>query len=410
MKLGFLIEAMREQIVSVRYQGRSVPLALFHLPPSRVLLESAIQGISLHSKRTKQGYLFFCLCGTLFKGRDFIAEAWKNGATAVVMDEPLTHKVPRNVTIISVKDSSACLVSAVNAFYGSPVEKVNLTAITGTNGKTTITFLLENILAAHNTPAGIIGTVNYRFGKKLFQAPNTTPDIVTTFDFLNQMVHAKIHFLFMEVSSHALAQNRIRGLRFNQAIFTNLSQDHFDYHLTMRRYFDAKSLLFTQHLKENATAIINSDDDYGARLATIIKKDKRIRLMTYGIKRKATVGATKLRFHANGSSAIIRSPRHSFPLSTNLLGLFNMYNILASVGTCLALDIPIPDIVSGLKNVIIPGRLERIPCDRGIRIFVDYAHTEDALRNVLLTLRSLREKGRVIVVFGCGGDRDRPDP
>lgn len=406
MKLGSLIEAMREQLLSVRYHGTSAAIASLNRSFARALFETEIKGISLHSQRTKPGYLFFCLSGTLSKGSDFIDEARNNGATAVVVDAPLAHTVSSAITVISAKDSNACLALALNSFYGFPVDKLNLTAVTGTNGKTTVTFLLENILAAHHTPSGVIGTINYRFGKKLFQAPNTTPDIVTTFDFLGQMVREKINLLFMEVSSHALAQHRIRGLRFNQALFTNLSQDHLDYHATMHHYAEAKSLLFTQYLKAGATAIINSDDEYGAQLIRIIKKDKKIKLTTYGVRKNAAVRATNMLFRANGSSATIHTPRHRFRLRTNLLGVFNMYNILASVGTCLALDIPLRAITSGLENVTVPGRLERVPCARGLRIFIDYAHTEDALRNVLGTLRSLKGKARVITVFGCGGDRD----
>ncbi len=210
MKLGFLIEALRDQIISVRYAGRQISGATLHQLSCRAPFDSSIRGISLHSKRTKKDYVFFCLSGTLFEGRDFITEAWKNGATAVVIDKRLTHKIPKNVTIIRVKDCSVSLGFAANAFHGFPLEKINLTAITGTNGKTTVAFLLENILGACNMPSGVIGTVHYRFGKRLFRAHNTTPDIVKTFEFLNQMVRAKSRFLFMEVSSNALAQHRIR--------------------------------------------------------------------------------------------------------------------------------------------------------------------------------------------------------
>ena len=279
MKLDYLIKEIRRQVLTISSAdiGQSNSLNI------------DVKGLSLNSKEVKKGYLFFCLSGSRYNGKDFINEASQNGAVAVVIDENIKERVNKKITVIRVKDIIGCLGSVANKFYNNHSDNLNMTAVTGTNGKTTITFILENILSNHNKSVGVIGTINYRFNNNVFTAKNTTPDILTIHNFINKMLENNIKYLLMEVSSHALAQRRIEGLKFNQAIFTNLSQDHFDYHKTKKRYFMAKSLLFRNYLKEGGVAIINIDDLYGRRLINSIKKNKKNRILTYGIKRNTDI-------------------------------------------------------------------------------------------------------------------------
>ncbi|MDD5617849.1 MAG: UDP-N-acetylmuramoyl-L-alanyl-D-glutamate--2,6-diaminopimelate ligase [Candidatus Omnitrophica bacterium] len=392
MNLRHLINNVENQIVS-----------LDNLP--RNFLNTDIKGLSLNSKGVKKDYLFFCLPGTRYKGTDFINEAYLNGAKAVILQDAVKLKIP--VAVIKVKDIIKSMGSITSEFYGYPSEKINMTAVTGTNGKTTITFAMENIWKAFGKKSGVIGTVNYRFGENKFSALNTTPDIITINNLLKRMSGNKVKFMMMEVSSHALAQRRIEGLKFNQAIFTNLTQDHLDYHLTKRNYFLAKSVLFTDYLKNNGTAVINIDDDYGIKLTSLIKKNKN-RIVTYGIKRKADISAKDIYFDSCGSRFSVAGLKHKFSVKTNLIGIFNVYNALASIANSLVLGIPDKYIIKGLGNIYVPGRLEKVYCkQRDISIFVDYAHTEDGLKNVLLSLSKLKDKAKLIVVFGCGGDRDK---
>ncbi|MFC1646489.1 UDP-N-acetylmuramoyl-L-alanyl-D-glutamate--2,6-diaminopimelate ligase [Candidatus Omnitrophota bacterium] len=394
MKLNSLIAHIKDQVVSV--------------DASRIFpIDSDIKGLSLNSKLVKKGYLLFCLSGFRHKGSDFITEAYLNGARAVMVDEEIKSRIPKNLVIIRVENVIRCLGLIAGKFYGYPLDKLNSIAITGTNGKTSTTFIIEKILKIYKKQVGVMGTINYRFGRKKLIAKNTTPDILTTYNTINKMVSNNIKYVLMEVSSHALAQRRVEGLRFNQAIFTNLSQDHFDYHRTKESYFAAKSKLFTNYLKKDGIAIINNDDDYGVRLKNLLRKRKKIKILTYGIKKKADIKASDILLEGNGSSFTVQSKRHKFRVDSNLIGLFNIYNSLAAVSSCLALGIPRKFIVSGLKSVYVPGRLELIRSNHNIKIFVDYAHTEDALKNILVSLRELKDSGRLIVVFGCGGNRDK---
>lgn len=394
MKLNCLLSDIKSQILSV---SSSKELAS----------EVNIEGLSLNSKMVKKGFLFFCVSGVHYKGIDFIKESYLNGARLVMADVKVNTALPKDLIIIRVKDILKCLGSIADKFYGHPLERLNLTAVTGTNGKTTVTFIMENILKAFKKNVGVIGTVNYRFAGNVLIARNTTPDILTTYSLMNEMLENKIKYLVMEASSHALAQRRIEGLKFDQAIFTNLSQDHFDYHKTKRNYFTAKSILFRRYLKERGVAIINIDDDYGSRLVYLLKKNKNKRVLTYGINKKADITADNIIFKPNGCCFRLKGLKCKFRLDTNLSGLFNIYNALAGITACLEINVPQKYIAEGMKEIYLPGRLEKVASDNNISIFVDYAHTEEALRNVLLSLKKLKGASRLIVVFGCGGDRDR---
>jgi UDP-N-acetylmuramoyl-L-alanyl-D-glutamate--2,6-diaminopimelate ligase len=404
MKIRNIVNNIKKQIISISCpQGVFVKSYLSKMPAKT--LSMPINGLAINSKLVKEGYLFFALSGTRYKGVDFIIEAYSNGANAVILENNVKVSVP--IVAIKVKDVISCLGDIANEFYGHPSNTLNMTAITGTNGKTTITFAIENILRTFKKDAGIIGTVNYRFGSNIFPAFNTTPDIITINSLLRQMIDEEIKFLIMEVSSHALAQRRIEGLKFNQAVFTNLTQDHFDYHKTKQKYFLAKSILFSDYIKKGGAAIINIDDIYGRKLINIAKKN-RARIITYGIRNKADVSAKNICFNRDGCQFTVEGLRQEFILDTNLIGVFNVYNTLASVATSLELNIPKECIVKGLRNVYVPGRLEKVVCKEGdVSIFIDYAHTEDGLRNVLMSLKKIKGNGRLLVVFGCGGDRDK---
>lgn len=393
MKLNYLLSDINNQVLSISCSKSH-------------LLVTDIKGLSLNSKEVKNGYLFFCLSGTHHKGSDFIKEANLNGAKAIISEEKLTN-LPKDLIFIQVRDVVECLGTIANKFYNDPSDKLDMTAITGTNGKTTITYILENILKNSKKSAGVIGTVNYRFSGNVINAKNTTPDILTIHNLIDKMLRDKIKYLVMEVSSHALDQRRIEGLKFNQAIFTNLTQDHLDYHKTKLNYFKAKSKLFFNYLKKDRMSIINADDIYGRKLLGLIKETKKYKILTYGIKNKADVSANNISFRYNGSQFSVKTPKYKFNLETNLIGLFNIYNALASISASLAMNIPKKHIIEGLKEVYVPGRAERVCFNHNINIFVDYAHTEDALRNILLSLKKLKGRGRLIVVFGCGGDRDK---
>ena len=402
-----LVDMFDGNVFAIRYKGDTVYARDLSQARYQELCKQRIRGIALHSGRVKSGYVFFALNGTLRLGGSFIKEALRNGAHVLVIEKTNIGALPRNAAVIIVRDCRIALGLAVNAFFNFPQKKINTTAITGTNGKTTITYLLENIFAAWHKDAGVIGTINYRYGNKVFPAPNTTPDIVTTFEFIDKMVKKDVGFLFMEVSSHALKQKRVEGLRFDQAVFTNLGREHFDYHKTLSQYFNAKSMLFNEYLRPQGRAIINSDDVYGARLAQRLKRTNGIDILTYGIKNNADVAACDISYGYDGISMMVRYARQLFHIKTNLMGECNVYNILASIAVCLRLRVPQASIMQGLTHVVVPGRLERVPGNKAVRIFVDYAHTADALKHVLKTMRLLKKEGRLILVFGCGGDRDK---
>jgi len=368
------------------------------------LSKDIIKGLAINSKLLKDGYAFFCLKGAQFNGYRFIPEACRRGARLIITEQKINFNIPQEVTVIVVKDVARCLAIISNKFYDNPSQKLDMTAITGTNGKTTIAYILENILKSSKNKVGVIGTINYRFNDYRATPLNTTPDILTVQNFLHSMCRQKVRHCIMEVSSHALVQRRIEGIKFDRAIFTNLTQDHLDYHRTKENYFDAKLELFKKYLKNDGVAIINTDDEYGRRIKRLIKNHK---VITYAIESKADVMVEAIRLSLEGSSFLVKCFKQETIVDTNLIGMHNIYNILASIAACSTLKIPLRKILLGVRNVSIPGRLERIHSNRKLNIFVDYAHTEDALRNVLSSLKMLQPKGRIITVFGCGGDRDK---
>jgi UDP-N-acetylmuramoyl-L-alanyl-D-glutamate--2,6-diaminopimelate ligase len=310
--------------------------------------------------------------------------------------------------VVFVKDPLAALAGFSANFYGHPDKSLHMIGVTGTNGKTTITYLLESIFETHNLATGVMGTINYRFGKKAYPAPNTTPQSSDIYQFFAEMLKGHGRVAVMEVSSHALALGRVAGIEFDTAIFTNLTRDHLDFHKTMEEYFEAKAKLFLGLVHGEKSfpkfAIINIDDPWGAKLAAMSQPGT---VVTYGLSEKAAIRAVNIRNTSRSTEFILSTPAGHQKVHLSQIGLHNVYNALAAAGAALASGISLEGVVSGLENApCVPGRLEKIEAGQNFAVVVDYAHTDDALKNVLTALKELKPQ-RLITVFGCGGDRDR---
>lgn len=366
-----------------------------------------ITGVSIDSNKVKEGYLFVALKGEKADGHRYIESAFRNGAKAfLVEDQP--EKIYPGVSVIEVGDSRESLARVSANFYGHPTKELCLAGVTGTNGKTTITYLLESIWKAEQKRPGVIGTIEYRFGDKKIEAPMTTPESLDLMRIFREMRDSGADSAAMEVSSHAIDRKRVLECHFDAAVFTNLTQDHLDYHGTIENYFNAKKRLFTELLrrsdKKNKFSVINMDDPYGREIAKVAPET----VITYSVRDKsASVFAERLRVSEDGISALVNSPYGSLEIESQLFGEHNLSNILGAVSAALSLGSSAGSVERAVSSFsAVPGRLERVENPLGFRILVDYAHTPDALRNVLLAVRPLT-KGNLILVFGCGGDRDR---
>src|SRR5881398_1655523 len=369
-------------------------------------VDRPVENISHDSRRVQRNTLFVALRGEKTDGHQFIAQAINKGASVIVAERD--EKDPR-VTCLVVEDTRAALADFSATFYGHPARKLKLAAVTGTNGKTTTTFLIKHICESDGLRCGLIGTVRYEIGERLLPAIRTTPESLDLQELLAQIANAGCKAAAMEVSSHALAQNRTRGLEWKVAVFTNLTQDHLDFHGTMENYFDAKLKLFTgladQKSKRKPVAIVNIDDRYGQQL--LDKIDKRVAVVSYGMGTRADFRASNYRGEFSGTSYQLDANGKSYLVRLPLIGRFNVTNSLAALAAAEVLGINLRSAVLSLgKAPQVPGRVELVPAKRQFQVFVDYAHTPDALANVLKTLRDLSPR-RLIVVFGCGGDRDR---
>jgi UDP-N-acetylmuramoyl-L-alanyl-D-glutamate--2,6-diaminopimelate ligase len=367
-------------------------------------LTGDIKHISHNSKTIGSDGLFVALKGSRANGHDYIPEAIASGATALIIEEDTP--VDKDVSIIKVPDARVALATVADCFYQHPSRKLTVIGITGTNGKTTISYLLESILKASGYHPGVIGTIDYRYGQQHQAAPNTTPNALDLQMIMRKMLDAKTSHLILEVSSHALEQHRVEAINFDIAVFSNLSPEHLDYHGTMEQYGKAKELLFTHYInqssKERTYAVINYDDPLGRTLCT----RTNAQLFRYGSKEGIELSLKDTTLTSDGLSFLVNTPQGEVEFKASLIGRFNIANILAAVGTAMAHDIPLESIRKGITQVhSIPGRLERIPNEIGLTILVDYAHTSDALEHVLATLKDLHPR-RLITVFGCGGDRD----
>ncbi len=363
-----------------------------------------LEGVTHDSRNVHPGFAFVALRGGRQDGLQFLGQALDRGAALVVAEE--SCPVPRGVAFVRVADARLALARLSCALQGNPAAYLEVIGITGTNGKTTTSYLCHAMLAADGRTPGLIGTVEYRMGERLIPASRTTPEAPELQSMLREMVRCGGHSAAMEVSSHSLCQQRVAGIDFDVAVFTNLTQDHLDYHGTMEAYFEAKATLFRNlgRGEKKGRAVVNLDDPYGRRLPGLVPAG--VETLGYGFDPRAQVRAEAVELSAEGTSFRLVTPWGSAAVRIPLLGRFNVYNALASVAACGALGVPFPFLCHVLENApAVPGRLERVACPRG-GIFVDYAHTHHALENVLQTLRELRPR-RLITVFGCGGDRDR---
>ncbi len=365
-----------------------------------------IQGLYYDSKMVEPGGLFFALKGTTADGHRFIDAALERGAVAVVLEEP--GSVRNVIPCVLVRDARTAMAHMAARFYGEPTSAIPLIGITGTNGKTTTTYLVEAILASAGLPAAVLGTVSYRFRDLVLPASHTTPESCELQGLLRRLVDLGAASVVMEVSSHALEQRRIDGCLFDVGVFTNLTRDHLDYHGSMDNYLEAKLRLFRELLmptpaKPRRRAIINMDDEHGA----VVAESAACSVITYGVEYEGDVRAVDVRFSVSGITGLLVTPTGETPFASRLVGRFNLSNILAAASVGYALNLPLESIRAGIEgHSTVPGRLEKVENSRGISLFVDYAHTGDALENVLQTLNALK-RGRIITVFGCGGDRDR---
>ena len=366
-------------------------------------LDVDVSGIEYNSQNVNRGSVFVAIKGFQRNGAEFIEEAVEKGAVGVVLEEgtAMLNKIGVKTGTVVVKNSRKALASLSADFFGHPSRELDIVGITGTNGKTTIAYILESILQSAGRKTGVIGTINYRFGRKVKPAMQTTPESLDLQKMFRDMADVKIDNCILEVSSHSLTLDRVYKTDFSVGVFTNLTQDHLDFHHTEEDYFKAKEKLFLEYnLKK---AVINVDDPYGK----MISKKTSAETITIGIIEKSDIQASNIETSINGIQFTAQTPEGEVRIVSGLLGGHNVYNILCAIGTAIALGISLEEIkrgIGGLQNV--PGRLEKIDEGQDFTVAVDYAHTDDALKNVLKAARELTDK-RLILVFGCGGNRDR---
>lgn len=366
------------------------------------LKDFEVKGISYNSKEVGNDFIFVAIKGTNQDGQRFITEAIGQGARAVVVQSRQCRAVDslQKIPFIKVKDTRRALAQLAARFYGNPSSRMKVIGITGTNGKTTVSYLIEAIVKETGFNPAVIGTIDYRFKDKVFPAKNTTPPPLELQSLLADMLKEEVDYAIIEVSSHALHQNRTVGIDFHSAIFTNLTHDHLDYHKTLENYFQTKTKLFRD---TNSYVIINIDDKYGK----ILRDLTPVQVITYAIENGADIKAADIKFDISHTQFRLITTKDEVIFKTRLIGRHNVYNILAAVSWALKEGMDLSIIKSAIeKFCFVPGRLERINVPLDFCIFVDYAHTEDALRNAIQTLKALSPR-KIIVVFGCGGQRDK---
>ncbi len=368
----------------------------------RIIEKRRVIGITDKSGSVRKDFIFVAVKGAKVDASRFINKAIENGAKFVVCDSKAKTANSKPVSFVKVKDTRRALSELAACFYKNPSENLKVIGVTGTNGKTTVTYLLEALLKELKVTAGVIGTINYRFRNKIIPAKNTTPGSLEIQSMLGGMLKDGARYVAMEVSSHALDQKRVSNIDFHSAIFTNLTQDHLDYHKNFKNYFAAKSKLFKE-ISSESFVVINNDDKYSRKLKEITPA----RIITYGIDNKADVQAKDVRFDVGRTEFNLLFSGRKIKIKANLIGKHNVYNMLAAAAWGIKEGIPLEVIKSALEKFSqVPGRLERIRSKNGFYVFVDYAHTDDALKNVLSALRQL-SPSRIIALFGCGGERDK---
>jgi UDP-N-acetylmuramoyl-L-alanyl-D-glutamate--2,6-diaminopimelate ligase len=407
MRLDILLEAIPDARLISKWENR----------------KPEIRYLASDSRQVKPGSLFVAIRGLRSDGHFFLHDAVERGAAAVVVEEASARpELSAPIPVIEVKDSRMALARLAERFYDRPSSRLGMIGVTGTNGKTTVTHLIQSILRAAGHRAGLFGTLVYDLAGERLPSTHTTPEAHILQALLARLVEKEADYAVMEVSSHALALNRVEGCEFDLAVFTNLTQDHLDFHGTMEGYFESKRKLFLNlnrspeksrpyphrgHPSKRAVpagrrAVINRDDPWGRRLIETMEAP----VWTYGLEGRADLTADDLRSSLEGVAFTAVTPIGSFPVRSALVGRYNVYNLLAAIGAAVHLEIPPDRIRQGIASLSgVPGRFERLDSGRGFSVIIDYAHTEDALDRLLRTVLELTS-GRVITVFGCGGDRD----
>lgn len=361
-----------------------------------ILTDVEISGIAYDSRRVTAGCLFVCVKGYQTDGHRYIQNAVAAGAAAVlVQDMPET---PPEIPCYATADTRRALAQAAANFYDHPEEKLIPVAVTGTNGKTTVTTLIKAVLEAQGKQVGLIGTNANMIGDRILPTERTTPESLELFALFAEMVAAGMEYVVMEVSSHSLYLDRVYGIRFAVGVFTNLTQDHLDFHKTMENYFEAKKLLF-----HNCNiGVANADDPYGRR----ILDEKLCPMMSFAVDGTADFVASDLQFSPRGVSFSVTHAEHSFAASLGIPGRFSVYNALAAIAACTALGVPMSNVLAALATAQgVKGRAEIVHTDTDYTLIIDYAHTPDGLENIIKTVKGFAQ-GRVVTLFGCGGDRD----
>jgi UDP-N-acetylmuramoyl-L-alanyl-D-glutamate--2,6-diaminopimelate ligase len=372
------------------------------IPASAEELE--IRQVACDSRKVQPRALFFALHGAKADGNAFIRDAVSRGAAAIASEEAAPAAIPSSVPWIQVREARKALAAAAANFFSHPAASLQLVAVTGTNGKTTTTSLIDAIVKASGAKTGLFGTIAYHTPLGEYPAPNTTPESVDLQGFLAEIRDADGKFGVLEASSHSLAMDRLWGCHFAAAVFTNLTREHMDYHKTFEDYFAAKKTLFEgTGAGAPEVAVLNTDDEYGKRLSGLAKKT-----MTYGLESDADITTKKFQLTFNGLAFAAQTPNGKVQVASPLVGRINVYNILAAIGAAQALGLSNEIIEAGIRGLeSVSGRFQRIDLGQPYFVVVDYAHTDDALENLIRTARELNPKGRIITLFGCGGGKDR---
>jgi len=362
--------------------------------------EIEVRSLHYDTRNVRPGGLFVAIEGFTTDGHQYVQDAIGKGAVAVIAQKPITASVP----VIQVANTRQALAVVSDHFFGRPSRGLTLLGITGTNGKTTTAYLIENILLSAGLQVGVIGTVNYRYKGRCFKNPVTTPESLDLQRILSEMLSAHVTHVVLEVSSHAIDLSRINGCRFDIGVFTNLTQDHLDYHGDMKRYWACKKSFFTDHLaaEKDALAVVNTDNAKGRELCA----DIPYACVTTGLGSENTISVRSVTIGLTGIQGQLLTPQGSLEFTSHLVGDYNLENILSAVGVGSVLDLSAAAIKKGIQRThSVPGRLERVPGSLNPPVYVDYAHTPDALENVLKALKRLAPN-RIISIFGCGGNRD----
>jgi len=366
--------------------------------------ELEIRQVVCDSRKVELRALFFALQGAKANGNTFIRDAVAHGAAVIASEEAAPAVLPGTVAWVKVPDARKALAIAAANFYGHPANALQLVAVTGTNGKTTTTSLIDAIVKASGAKTGLFGTIAYHTPLGDYPAPNTTPESVDLQGFFAEIRDAGGRYAALEASSHSLSMDRLWGCHFSAAVFTNLTREHMDYHKTFEDYFAAKKKLFEgTGAGAPDCAVINTDDEFGKRLAGLAKKT-----LSYGLEPGADLTTKKFQLSFNGLTFTAQTPNGKVQVTSSLVGRINVYNILAAIGAAQAIGLSNEVIETGIRNLeSVSGRFQRIDLGQPFLVIVDYAHTDDALENLIRTARELNPKGRIITLFGCGGEKDR---